>query len=104
MKNFNYIKAFSFTRVSLVIITVCSVVTFYGVFKILKMHQRTITVGANTDMNMVRIIKDLEGDDANCQDRLKIIELENKIMREQLDTLFEFHEHEKAKAKIKHID
>ena len=98
------LRTFNFTKVSLVIIAVCSVVTFFGVFKILKMHQRTITIGANTDVNMIRIIKGLESEDADCQDRLKVIELENKVFKEQLETLFEFHKHDKVRAEIKYID
>lgn len=46
----------------------------------------------------------MEGTDRNCQDRLKIIELENKIMREQMDTLFEFHEHDKSKATLSTLE
>lgn len=98
MTNFNFI------RVTLVIVTICSIATFYGVFKILVRHNHIIRVGASTDMNMVRIIKELEGEDAQCQDRLKILELENKIVKEQIDTLFEFHESDKVKAKVIYTD
>ena len=95
------IKGFNFTRVSLTIIVICSLATFWGVFQILKRHQYIIGIGAKTDLNMVSIIQDLEGEDTNCQNRLKIIELENKIFKEQLETLFEFHEGEDSKAILK---
>ena len=98
------LRNFSYIRVTLAIVTICSVATFAGVFKILKIHNKAIDVGANTDMNMVKIMDNMDQTDRNCQDRLKIIELENKIIKEQLETLFEFHEHDKSKATIKYLD
>ena len=79
MKNFNFVK------VTLTVVTICSIATFYGVFKILVRHNHIIGVGANTDVNMIRIINDLEGEDQQCQDRLKVLE-------EQVNTLYEYNE------------
>ena len=99
-----FLKKINYMRVVLTIVTICCMATFIGVFKILKIHQRSILVGANTDMDFNQIVGNMEQTDRNCQDRLKIIELENKIMKEQLETLFEFHEHDNSKAEIKYLD
>ena len=104
MKFLKFFHGFNYIRVTLTIVTVCSIVTFYGVWKILLIHNYIIKVGADTDMDFVQIVKGLDRTDRSCQDRLKIIELENKIIKEQLETLFEFHEHDKAKATIKYLD
>lgn len=61
------------------------------------MHQRTINAGTNNDLNMVRIIKGLEDEDQSFQVQLK-------VMREQIDTLYEFHAKDYIKAKMKIID
>lgn len=88
---------FSYIKISLTIIVICSAFTFYGVFKILKSHQYSISKGATTDMNFVKIIKDLDVTDQNCQDRLQVLE-------EQIDTLFEFHNKENSKVVVKYLD
>lgn len=79
MKNFSYLK------VTLTIVTLCSMATFYGVWQILASHTRSIRTGAKTDWNIIRIMQDLEREDQSCQDRLKIVE-------EQIDTLYEYNE------------
>ena len=81
-------KDFNFIRVTLTVVTVCSIATFIGVWKVLYIHNRTIARGASNDLGFTQIIKDMDQTDRNCQDRLKIIELENKIIKEQLETLF----------------
>lgn len=79
MKNFN------FTRVTLSIVTLCSIATFYGVWKILISHNRSIAIGAKTDIGFTRIVNDLDYQDRQCQDRLKVLE-------EQVNTLYEYNE------------
>ena len=85
MRKFHFIKSFSYVRVSLAIITICSIATFYGVFKILKSHNRSIKIGASTDLNFHHIMRGMDETDQDCQKRLRVLE-------EQIDTLYEYHE------------
>lgn len=55
-------KKVNFIRVTLTIVTICSIATFVGVFKILATHNRIIKQGALTDMNFISIVKTFGAD------------------------------------------
>ena len=97
MKLFNFIKNFDFIRVTLAIIMICSVTTFYGVFQILIRHNRIIGNNAKNGIDFLNIVKNIEQKDYWCKNQVNIIE-------EQISTLYEFHRGETIKPAVKYLD
>lgn len=90
-------KNISFVRVTLTIVTICSIATFIGVFQILGIHNRAIKNGAKTDMNINRAMHTIGEKGKDCQDRLSIVE-------EQIETLFEFHKKDKSQSFVRKLN
>ena len=104
MKRFLKRVNFNFIKVTLTILTVCSICTFFGIFQILTMHHRTLKTGANTDISMNYVMHNLDMQGKLCQEDIKSIEDRLSIIEEQIETLFEFHKEDQSQSFVKKLD